>query len=200
MSLRHARRFIEQAPNLPHIYFWLSQPLCYCMTIRCCFRRAIQMSSATVSRSKRARTTVAGMADQYEKEIVIDDPCWGSPRECSLSHLLARLDRHKSILFESQDYLVLNKPPDLRMDGEYPATVHKLLMYWFPPQSLLLECGDYVDDDALTRDQRLLDRISTRHQNSNQDPDCLRPCHQLDYATSGVLLKQALRQQGAPGL
>jgi hypothetical protein len=43
-----------------------------------------------------------------------------------------------NILYESNDYIVLNKPPDLRMDGDFPATVTKLLLYYYPPVSLFL--------------------------------------------------------------
>ena len=97
---------------------------------------------------------------------VIDNPCWGTPTSCDLQDLLAILETghnqpppsltlsttaitmttsndhtattfKPNILYESMDYIVLNKPPDLRMDGNYPATVTKLLLYFYPPVSLL---------------------------------------------------------------
>ena len=104
---------------------------------------------------------------------LIDNPCWGSPTQCTLEHLLRAFSRHKSILYESPDYIVLNKPPDLRMDGPYPATVHKLLAYWYPSPSLL------TSSDLLTTVSQLHEHVVDNE---------LRPCHQLDYATSGVLL------------
>ena len=108
---------------------------------------------------------------------VVDDPCWGDPEHCNLAHLLTLVDRNQTILHESDDYVVMNKPADLRMDGEYPSSVHKLITYWYPPPSL-------------QNHPNLLEHISTLHRHS-ETPDKkvqVRPCHQLDYATSGVLL------------
>jgi len=80
------------------------------------------------------------------------------------------------VIFESDNYTILNKPPDLRMDGPYPSTVHKLLTFWYPPTSIA------------TKDEKdLLDRVSKLHQHNHLDDNALRPCHQLDYATSGIL-------------
>ena len=104
----------------------------------------------------------------------VDSPCWGSPARCSLADLLNVIDR-SIILWETDDYLVLNKPPDLRMDGDYPATVHKLLTYWYPPKSIRNE-------------PNLMDLISKLAKSNDLKDAELRPCHQLDYATSGVLL------------
>jgi 23S rRNA-/tRNA-specific pseudouridylate synthase len=103
---------------------------------------------------------------------VVDDPCWGSPKHCSLDALLKLVLRDASILHESDDYLVLNKPPDLRMDGPFPSTVQKLLHHWYnapPPATITND-----DDDAGERVAPVVEKF--------------RPCHQLDYATSGVLL------------
>lgn len=69
---------------------------------------------------------------------------------------------------------MINKPPDLRMDGPYPATVHKLLTYWYPPPSL-------AEKDDLVK------AVSELHQYNSLVDNNLRPCHQLDYATSGLL-------------
>ena len=161
----------------------------------------------------------------------IDNPCWGSPTECSLTHLLQKYTRQDCVLYESPDYLAINKPPDLRMDGDYPATVHKLLTYWFPPPSVLQdferhlkEHGDVNHDgdetaqiDAHSNEQNeevvsevcnsksqstgRSSPIEPRHllsfqhfiettyvRHSDHPDNALRPCHQLDYATSGVLL------------
>jgi 23S rRNA-/tRNA-specific pseudouridylate synthase len=65
------------------------------------------------------------------------------------------------------------------MDGPYPSTVHKLLTYWYPPNSL---CSNNQDDVSL------LEAVSNLHQHNHLEDNELRPCHQLDYATSGVLL------------
>ena len=180
----------------------------------------------------------------------VDNPCWGSPTECSLTYLLKQIKQEECILYESKDYIALNKPADLRMDGDYPATVHKLLTYWYPPPSVLSEFELYQkqlqvqkqqlqegkdydtveskdknnninnnvepvfvphtkmnkdnddhhrqddddnhhqDDDDHDNDMLLFSRfIETRyHKHSDHIDNELRPCHQLDYATSGVLL------------
>lgn len=125
-----------------------------------------------MSRIKTTRTPAATTT----QEEVVDDPCWGSPDACSLAHLLSKIDR-TIVLRESDDFLVLNKPPDLRMDGAYPASVHKLLTFWFPPPSL-----------AEKSTHELLESVTRLNQHNDTIDNELRPCHQLDYATSGVLL------------
>lgn len=118
------------------------------------------------------------------EEAVIDNPCWGSPTTCSLKDLLKLLDRSSAILVETDDYLVLCKPPDLRMDGDYPASVHKLLTYWYPSSSL-------------RNSTNLLDAIAQLTKLNDLPDNALRPCHQLDYATSGVLLVGRNRKAAA---
>jgi 23S rRNA-/tRNA-specific pseudouridylate synthase len=117
------------------------------------------------------KTKIRGKATD---DSVVDSPCWGSPTCCALSDLLQVIDR-SVILHETNDYLVLNKPPDLRMDGGYPATVHKLLTYWYPPKSI-------------ENDPDLIQSISKISKSNDLKDAELRPCHQLDYATSGALL------------
>jgi 23S rRNA-/tRNA-specific pseudouridylate synthase len=118
----------------------------------------------------------------------MDDPCWGSPTQCDLLFLLSRMDRQTCILFESPNYVVLSKPPDLRMDGPYPSTVHKLLTYWYPPNSLLRSNFNDNNNNHQDKDVSLLEAVSNLHQHNHLEDNELRPCHQLDYATSGVLL------------
>ncbi|CAB9511887.1 pseudouridylate synthase domain-containing protein 1 [Seminavis robusta] len=110
-------------------------------------------------------------------DSVLDNPCWGDPQHCSLSHLLTLIQRETQILLESPDYILLNKPADLRMDGEYPSSVFKLLTFWYPPPSL-----------QGLKEETLLDQLQSFHNHSQIGDNELRPCHQLDYATSGVLL------------
>ena len=120
--------------------------------------------------------------------VTIDDPCWGSCSQHSLEHLLSQIDRKKCLLMETDDYIALNKPADLRMDGNYPATVHKLLTFWFPPAEFLEKSTDAKDPDPNSfSKERLLKHISQVHRH-NETNNAFRPCHQLDYATSGVLL------------
>jgi 23S rRNA-/tRNA-specific pseudouridylate synthase len=166
--------------------------------------------------------------------IVRDNPCWGSPTQCSLRHLLTStvLQQHddnkqkdRLILYEDASFVAINKPPDLRMDGDYEATVLKLLAYWYPPPSLLRlmppsnddnasptiksgkngdveqpgeqEKGEDDLDDATAEasssnkkkdEESLLQRVVATIQRHGDVDGLLRPCHQLDYATSGVLL------------
>jgi len=123
--------------------------------------------------STTAKTTKDGA-------VAIDDPCWGDQDHCSLEYLLSLLSRSTTILYESENYIMMNKPADLRMDGPYPATVHKLISYWFPPPSL-----QHLKNDSV----QLLEKIKYLDNHSDvPDKDQWRPCHQLDYATSGVLL------------
>ena len=140
-----------------------------------------------------------------------DSPCWGSQSACQLKDLLLLIHRNTSIVFDSPQYLVLNKPADLRMDGEYKATVHKLLTYWYPPKSLLDECkqlGTITEKNDIdcasnrTADRTmhhtlLLELVSKIHRYSDIPDNFLRPCHQLDYATSGILLVAKTRSAAA---
>jgi 23S rRNA-/tRNA-specific pseudouridylate synthase len=127
---------------------------------------ATPRSAMTTSIACRGVSAVVG---------VVDDPCWGSPSRCSLDDLLKLVSRNAGILHESDDYLVLNKPPDLRMDGPFPSTVQKLLNHWYPPPPATITNDD---DGAGERVVAPSAPIAVK----------FRPCHQLDYATSGVLL------------
>jgi 23S rRNA-/tRNA-specific pseudouridylate synthase len=164
-----------------------------------------------------------------------DNPCWGGPdaQHHTLEHLLnvlvdkttpiisqsdyaSFLDHihQRLIIFQDDNYLVINKPPDLRMDGAYGASVHKLLLYLFPPPSLRASAlgselnlpGKDINEHALIykgegkscdeakaaisfRDHRLLlQKIASLSKHSCLKDDPFRIVHQLDYATSGVLL------------
>lgn len=144
--------------------------------------------------------------------LLEDNPCWGSPTRHTLEDLLSIVDRNTSIVHDSPQYLVLNKPPDLRMDGPYPATVHKLLTYWYPPPSLSelgkcrpkpsdstesqmeTETVNEIDDNHSHPEALLLEAVSRLHRHNDVRDNYLRPCHQLDYATSGVLLVAKTKQ------
>ena len=45
----------------------------------------------------------------------------------------AAVDKDEVILFHSSDYVVLDKPVDVRMDGDFDVTVEKLLLSWKLP-------------------------------------------------------------------
>ena len=101
------------------------------------------------------------------------------------------------IVYESNDFLVLNKPPDLRMDGPYLATVHKLLTYWYPSPFILQrhQTNSQLPSTITNKktnvsnsDYDLIPYIQTLAKHNSIPDNTLRPCHQLDYATSGVLL------------
>ena len=156
---------------------------------------------------------------------ITDNPCWGGPQphQHNLNHLLNILSENNSvpitttsqaqyssflerihqklILFQDEHYLVINKPPDLRMDGDYAATVHKLLLFLFPPPSLQISRsmdydGSFLkdNDDAiqatsiLKEHTKLLQIIAPLSKHPSLQDDPFRIVHQLDYATSGVLL------------
>jgi len=169
---------------------------------------------------------------QQQQEERVECPCWATPPtsttavDCSLSALLNRLQINNEaatasdgtrtttassvVLYETSDYVALNKPADLRMDGEFPATVHKLLTYLYPSPSMLqqlsssLSCRRQQQEQQQTgpaaapengngrygenNETQLLRLVSRLHRHCDLPDNQLRPCHQLDYATSGVLL------------
>lgn len=140
----------------------------------------------------------------------VDNPCWGGPQEetHNLSYLLDLIASGKFnadptkrdetiILHNDKDFLVIDKPPDLRMDGPYPATVHKLVTYWFPPPSLTKSILEHSSDTDLTQSKHrhlLLEKISKLSKTSDVPDNIIRTTHQLDYATSGVLLMAKSRE------
>lgn len=67
-------------------------------------------------------------------------------------------------LYEDADFLAVNKPSDVRMDGDFEITAEKLVRERFP-----------IHESPLNPD-------------AQSDDICYRHCHRLDYATSGVLL------------
>jgi 23S rRNA-/tRNA-specific pseudouridylate synthase len=136
------------------------------------------------SRTNRRANSTSSNADA-SPSAVIDNPCWGSPTQHSLAHLLSLYPKEQCVLLESPEYLVLNKPPDVRMDGNAQfATVQKMLMTWYPPASL-----------QAIKPKHLLQTVSTL-QNMPIDLE-LRHCHQLDYATSGVVLYARSKEAAA---
>jgi 23S rRNA-/tRNA-specific pseudouridylate synthase len=171
-----------------------TRPLSALQTIRKVTSGAMKRGrpSATAAASSSATAAV----EETETPVVIDDPYWGSPDACSVADLLSKTDQSKAILHCSDDYLVLNKPADLRMDGPFRATVHKLLTYWYPPPSVLQLVSTATDSatdnkkekNANRDDDLLMEHILTLHRHNDVTDNELRPCHQLDYATSGVLL------------
>jgi 23S rRNA-/tRNA-specific pseudouridylate synthase len=138
--------------------------------------------------------------------------------------------QNKLIIYHDEHYIVLHKPPDLRLDGPYKATVHKLLLYLFPPPSLTSIIGNNNNNhhccfnlqnasnettQALTthippssisteatillqqNHNQLLRSIYPLSSHSSLPDDPFRLVHQLDYATSGVLLLGKTRKATA---
>ena len=110
------------------------------------------------------------------------------------------------VVYEDENYVVLHKPPDLRMDGPHGATVHKLLLFLFPTPWLLRSSGDADfgydydvtgDNGWLKLHERLLESISFFSNRTCLVDDPFRMVHQLDFATSGVLLVGRTRQAAA---
>jgi 23S rRNA-/tRNA-specific pseudouridylate synthase len=99
--------------------------------------------------------------DDHANDDSVDDTtddrllrcCWGGS---TMAELVRVVSKDQVILYDDENYTVVNKPPDLRMDDggkqkHHECTIHKLLQHW------------YKD-------------ITFRH------------AHQLDFATSGLLL------------
>jgi 23S rRNA-/tRNA-specific pseudouridylate synthase len=166
-------------------------------------------------------TTVATSTATNNTNVTVleDNPCWGSLTRHRLEDLLFLIRRNTSIVFDSSNFLVLNKPADLRMDGPYPSTVHKLLTYWYPSPSLLHDCKQTNENSTAlssinesakvvskndgheinnnNHNTLLLELVSRLHQHNSIPDNFLRPCHQLDYATSGVLLVAKTKEGAA---
>lgn len=75
------------------------------------------------------------------------------------------------------------------MDGEYKTTVHKILTYFYPTPSLLSLNIDKNSNDMISYISENL------HKHSDLKDNIVRPCHQLDFATSGVLLVAKSRRK-----
>ncbi|KAL7436563.1 hypothetical protein ACHAXM_007185 [Skeletonema potamos] len=111
------------------------------------------------------------------------------PSSISASSHAALMDQVVSrlVIHNDDNYIAIDKPADLRMDGPHRATVHKLLLYLYPPPSLLQTMKDTATDE-LRRHEHLLKSIAPLTNSSDLKDDPFRTVHQLDYATSGVLL------------
>lgn len=97
--------------------------------------------------------------------------------------------REELIAYHDEEYLVVSKPADLRMDGPHEATLQKLLMSFFPTPSMF--------EEAESNDEAIRSYVSKLSKWSDVKDNNLRPCHQLDYATSGVILIAKSRQAAA---
>ena len=189
-------------------------------------------------------TDGSGAPSQSSSSLVVDDnPCWGGPTpDChNLDYLLRVLgssastitashvvvpssfspDEHQRrvidrvVVYQDANYIVLSKPPDLRMDGPHAATVHKLLLYLYSPPSLLhqrqvestLDNNNNINSNnnnnnnsnskadnnhkeytTNARHRKLIASIASVSNRTCVPDDTMRWIHQLDYATSGVLL------------
>ena len=157
------------------------------------------------------------MTSKVVPSPVIDDkPCWGGPQpnKHDLEYLLRVLGRvddptqcqvhsdnnetshkelikkvvEKLVIYQDDNYIAINKPADLRMDGPYRATLHKLLLYLYPPPSLLNKIEESNDNNTTLQHKQLLQAIAPLSTHADVKDDPFRMVHQLDYATSGVLL------------
>lgn len=138
--------------------------------------------------------------------VAPDDISFSSSEEYDA--LIERVHQ-KLIIFQDDNFLAIHKPADLRMDGKHKATVHKLLLYLYPPPSLekmvseelLLANSTTKNAEDTTRDsneaaaiqkrlyhEQLLKFIAPLAKRNCLKDDPFRMAHQLDYATSGVLL------------
>ena len=172
--------------------------------------------------------------DHDENDVSINCPSRATTKTTTTNSMITT---SPLILHECNDYLAVNKPPDLRMDGPYRATLHKLLTYLYPPPSLIASCVGCVVQKMKTQRTNMISKAvgaaitttnlsKTQYDNisppfreekdvldkthidttnnishnlflqnlsrlsvySNLIDNELRPIHQLDYATSGVLL------------
>ena len=98
-------------------------------------------------RSSRARFALTRSPEEY-----------GGNSQRSLNDPIFR----ERVLFADSSYVVINKPHDVRMDGDHPVTVEKLVQHW-------------------TRQNSTFTREASSGLMKPKFP------HQLDYATSGVL-------------
>jgi len=105
------------------------------------------------------------------------------PHAALMDRVISRL-----IIHNDENYIAIHKPADLRMDGPHRATVHKLLLYLYPPPSLLQTIEKDTAADESSRHKHLLESIAPLTNTSDLKDDPFRTVHQLDYATSGVLL------------
>ncbi len=139
--------------------------------------------------------------------------------------VIESLKRNNLIIYDSEEYLVLNKPPDVRMDGAHLTTVHKLVTFLFPPKSILMQM-EYDDVNNSNSDDndngktcasktktatpstslsilsskyntKLINIISQISHHGQTKDNIMRNTHQLDYATSGVLLLAKTKQSAA---
>lgn len=168
-------------------------------------------------------------SDDPATDAPSDNPCWGGPEEerHSLEYLLRFLatpprsrgapepinfDDYQSflrrvkdrlILYDDDDIVVINKPADLRIDGPFSASVHKLMLYLYPSPTLQSQLDEKLRDADFgsvynkRRHTALLHLIAPLATHAQMKDDPIRLVHQLDYATSGVLLMAKSKKAAA---
>ena len=178
---------------------------------------AATVARTTTSLSAKEQEAVRLASSQ---SVPMDNPCWGGPEphQHDLKHLLRQIatgafggqegsssssgdadgKTRSLVLYEDENYVAIAKPPDLRMDGPHPATAHKLLTYWYPPPSLhdaaATSSSSSSSSGGGSFNAILAEQISKLAKHSDLSDNTLRPCHQLDFATSGVLLVARTRK------
>jgi 23S rRNA-/tRNA-specific pseudouridylate synthase len=74
--------------------------------------------------------------DDSDNDTTTDDRllrcCWGGS---TMAELVRVVSKDQVILYDDENYTVVNKPPDLRMDDggkkNHECTIHKLLQHWY---------------------------------------------------------------------
>ena len=99
------------------------------------------------------------------------------------------------IIYDDDDFVAINKPADLRIDGDFSATVHKLMLFLYPSPTLQSQLDETLRDVDVgsseynrRRHMALLHLIAPLPSHAQMKDDPIRLVHQLDFATSGVLL------------
>lgn len=58
-----------------------------------------------------------------------DDP---AEDQHNLRSSITLFDRDERVILKTSNFIVINKPFDVRMNGDFSVTVEKLLVHWFP--------------------------------------------------------------------
>ena len=87
-----------------------------------------------------------------------------------------RVSLKHRILFETRNLMVINKPPDVRMDGPAPVTVEKLLLRLLSDRKAVR-----------TTPSSEAEAVAPTSDSVTSSVPIWKAVHQLDYSTSGCL-------------
>lgn len=79
---------------------------------------------------------VARGAVPNKNQKALNDSCSGVPAETRGPATVEEISADDCLISVNDNYIIVSKPPDVRMDGDFDVTLQKMLLHWIPGSSV----------------------------------------------------------------